>query len=145
MSRKKASPRPESRFDSRYPAHFIYAALVECVNHGSIRGSWPTTISGYPRGHNVKWVTRCQGTRGQISLTDTPLEPSIFGTRPTAPERNSSDKKAVLRDVQTACRCNCCGSKLAPFFHMVRVMVAILRARVRRAMVGRIPWVTRAR
>jgi hypothetical protein len=22
-------------------------------NHGSIRGSWPMAISGYPRGHNV--------------------------------------------------------------------------------------------
>src|SRR6266567_5193573 len=35
------------------------ASVVECVNHGSIRGSWPMAISGYPRGHNVKWVTRC--------------------------------------------------------------------------------------
>jgi hypothetical protein len=23
------------------------------VNHGSIRGSWPIAISGYPRGHTV--------------------------------------------------------------------------------------------
>jgi hypothetical protein len=23
------------------------------VNHGSIRGSWPMAISGYPRGHSV--------------------------------------------------------------------------------------------
>jgi hypothetical protein len=23
------------------------------VNHGSIRGSWPIAISGYPRGHSV--------------------------------------------------------------------------------------------
>ena len=44
-------------------------------------------ISGYPRGHNVKWVTRCRSTRGQISLTDTPLEPSIFRTRPTTTTR----------------------------------------------------------
>ena len=29
------------------------------AHHGSIRGSWPMAISGYPRGHNVKWVTRC--------------------------------------------------------------------------------------
>ena len=36
------------------------AKLVLKVNHGSIRGSWPMAISGYPRGHNVKWVTRCQ-------------------------------------------------------------------------------------
>jgi hypothetical protein len=30
------------------------AKLVLKVNHGSIRGSWPMAISGYPRGHNVK-------------------------------------------------------------------------------------------
>jgi len=29
------------------------ARVVECVNHGSIRGSWPMAISGYPREHNV--------------------------------------------------------------------------------------------
>jgi len=26
------------------------ASVVDCVNHGSIRGSWPMAISGYPRG-----------------------------------------------------------------------------------------------
>ncbi len=26
------------------------ASVVESVNHGSIRGSWPMAISGYPRG-----------------------------------------------------------------------------------------------
>src|SRR5215472_19220980 len=31
----------------------------------SIRGSWPMAISGYPRGHSVSWVTRCQGTQGR--------------------------------------------------------------------------------
>src|SRR6266568_4025850 len=80
--KKKVPPRPESRFVSRDPAHcsfgslgevgrFVHthrfsadrggysslrerqASVVECVNHGSIRGSWPMTISGYPRGHNV--------------------------------------------------------------------------------------------
>ena len=34
------------------------------------------------------------------------------------------------------------GVALAPFFPMVKVMVAISRARVRRAMVGRIPMAT---
>src|SRR5439155_12868687 len=85
--KKKVLPRPESRFVSRDPAHFPSASLqgfcllilisfsatggnsielrerqasvVDGVNHGSIRGSWPMAISGYPRGHNVKWVTRC--------------------------------------------------------------------------------------
>ena len=38
----------------------------------------------------------------------------------------------------------CLGSKLTPFFHMIKVMAAILRARVRRAMLVRIPFSTRA-
>ena len=49
-----------------------------------------------------------------------------------------------LSDAQAACRCNCLGSKLTPFFHMIKVMAAIFRARVRRAMLGRIPFSTRA-
>ncbi len=48
-------------------------------------------ISGYPRGHNVKWVTRCECTQGQISLTDTSLEPSISRIRPTTSRGNSSN------------------------------------------------------
>jgi hypothetical protein len=49
-----------------------------------------------------------------------------------------------LNDAQAACRCNCLGSKLTPFFHKIKVMAAIFRARVRRAMLGRIPFFTRA-
>ena len=102
-------------------------------------------ISGYPRRHNVIWVTRCKCTQGQISLTDTLLEPSISRTRPTTTEEKLVRWEGLfLSDAQAACRCNCLGSKLTPFFHMVRVIAAIFRARVRRAMVGRIPLSTRA-
>jgi hypothetical protein len=80
--KKKVLPRPDPRFLSRDPAHCSFASLEkfgllsilvsfsadgdaaveseraasEMVlhgNHGSIRGSWPMAISGYPRGHNV--------------------------------------------------------------------------------------------
>src|SRR6202790_432866 len=34
-------------------------------NHSSIGGSWPIAISGYPRRHSVKWVTRCRSTQGR--------------------------------------------------------------------------------
>lgn len=77
--KKKAPPRPEE-IVSRDPAHSVWWSLkrfgvlshsheaslllvarLECarrgkqddVNHGSIRGSWPIAISGYPRGHSV--------------------------------------------------------------------------------------------
>jgi len=84
--KKKVLPRPES-FSRSSPLNFHFsgeawpiahahkfpprmvampsssrerqARLRFKVNHGSIRGSWPMAISGYPRGHNVIWVTRC--------------------------------------------------------------------------------------
>src|SRR6516162_10471931 len=36
-------------------------------NHGSIRGSWPIAISGSPRGHSVRTVTRCRSTQGRTT------------------------------------------------------------------------------
>src|SRR5580765_6980411 len=47
------------------------------------------------------------------------------------------------RDAQAACRFNCLASNSTPFFQLVNVMAAIFRARVRRAIVGRIPFSTR--
>jgi len=82
---------------------------------------------------------------GPILLTDTPLEPSISRTRlPTIGEIHEDGKACFPGDAQAACRFKCLGSKLTPFFHMVKVMAAIFRARVRRAIVGRIPLATRA-
>ena len=82
---------------------------------------------------------------GPISLTDTHLEPSVWRTRPTTTRENRRRWKSLIpRDTQAACRFNGLASKLTPFFHIVKVMAAIFRARVRRAMVGRIPFSTRA-
>ena len=47
-----------------------------------------------------------------------------------------------LRDAQAVCRCNCWASNSTPFFQMVKLIAAIFRAKVRRAMVGRIPLAT---
>src|SRR3981081_1942937 len=114
-------------------------------NHGSIRGSWPMAISGYPRGHNVSGVTRCDIPRGRSHCLI--LLSNRASPEPDCPpsERIHEDGKACFTgDAQAACRFNCLGSKLTPFFHMVKVMAAIFRARVRRAIVGRIPLATRA-
>jgi len=82
---------------------------------------------------------------GPISLTDTHLEPSVLRTRPTITRENCRRWKGLIpRDTQAACRFNCLVSNCTPFFQMVNVMVAIFRARVRRAIVGRIPFSTRA-
>jgi hypothetical protein len=82
---------------------------------------------------------------GPISLTDTHLEPSVLRTRPTTTRENCRRWKGLIpRDTQAACRFNSLASNCTPFFQMVNVMVAIFRARVRRAIVGRIPFSTRA-
>ena len=45
---------------------------------------------------------------------------------------------------QAACRFSCSGSKRSPFFQMVKTIAAILRATVRRAIVGLIPVASKA-
>src|SRR5438552_14318499 len=48
-------------------------------------------------------------------------------------------KGLFTRDAQAACDFSLSASKFSPFFHRVSVMAAILRASVRRAMVGLMP------
>src|SRR4029077_2252730 len=82
---------------------------------------------------------------GPISWTDTHLEPSVLRTRPTTTRENRRRWKGLIpRDTQAACRFNGLASKSAPFFQMVNLMAATFRARVRRAIVGRMPFSTRA-
>jgi len=64
------------------------------VNHGSIRGSWPIAISGYPRGHSVQIRDSVPKHTGPTSLTDTTLEPSVSRTRPPTTPENYRDGKA---------------------------------------------------
>ncbi len=82
---------------------------------------------------------------GPISLTDTHLEPSVLRTRPTTTRENGRRWKGLIpRDTQAACRFNCLASNCTPFFPIVNLMAAIFGASVRRAIVGRIPFSTRA-
>jgi hypothetical protein len=82
---------------------------------------------------------------GPISLTDTPLEPSISRTRPTTTGENPRDGKPSSPEMlKLLAGYKFCGSKPTPFFHIVKAIVAILRASVRRAIVGRIPFSSRA-
>jgi hypothetical protein len=48
------------------------------------------------------------------------------------------------RDAQAACRCNSWASKHTPFFQIVKVIAAILRAKVRRAIAGLLPFASSA-
>ncbi len=78
---------------------------------------------------------------GPISLTDTHPRTEHLQNATDHHRRESQRGKAFFtRDAQAACRGNCLGSKLTPFFHIVKVIGAILRASVRRAIVGRIPF-----
>jgi hypothetical protein len=57
----------------------------------------------------------------------------------TTRKRFTGDGGLFTRDAQAACVFSLSASKFSPFFHRVSVMAAILRASVRRAMVGLIP------
>jgi hypothetical protein len=48
------------------------------------------------------------------------------------------------RDAQAACGFSCSASKCAPFFQTISVIAAIFRAKVRRAIEGLIPLVSKA-
>ena len=50
----------------------------------------------------------------------------------------------VLFDAQAACVFSCSASKRSPLFQSVKVMAAILRASVRRAISGSIPLASKA-
>jgi len=53
-------------------------------------------------------------------------------------------KGPFTRDAQAACDFSFSASKFSPFFHSVNVIAAILRASVRRAMVGLMPLASAA-
>jgi hypothetical protein len=66
--------------------------------------------------------------------------PSVSRTDRPPPRKNRWRWKEVLtRDAQAACDFSFSMSKFSPFFHTVKVMAAILRASVRRTMVGLMP------
>jgi hypothetical protein len=77
---------------------------------------------------------------GPNSLTDTlPRTERLKNPTDHPPENHQRWKGLSTRDAQATCRCNCLASKSTPFFHMVKVIAAIFRAKVSRAISGRIP------
>ena len=62
---------------------------------------------------------------------------------PTAIARNES-RDGLSTDAQAACCFRCSASKRTPFFQTIKVIAAILRAKVRRAIAGFIPVATKA-
>src|SRR5713226_2264052 len=66
------------------------------------------------------------------------LEPERLEDQPVIARNESRD--GLSTDAQAACCFRYSASKRTPFFQTSKVMAAILRARVRRAIVGLIPW-----
>jgi hypothetical protein len=93
-------------------------------------------------------ITQRLGATGTVSST------GVSHTHPrtrASPEptdhhqRRSPEMEGLFtRDAQAACDFSFSASKFSPFFHRVSVMAAILRASVRRAMVGLMPLASAA-
>jgi len=85
------------------------------------------------------------GARSMCSLTGfwiLTLEPERLDNQPAIARNESGD--GLSTDAQAACCFRCSASKRTPFFQTIKVMAAILRARVSRAIGGFIPLATRA-
>ena len=125
----------------RQPVSETWQALrLYGVNHGSICDSGPIAFSGCPRGHRVYTETGCQRHRVPTGVRYT--HPRTRASQePTGHHQRDQRrwKGLFTRDAQAACGFSFSGSKPSPFFHRVRVMAAILRASVRRAIVGFMP------
>ena len=82
-------------------------------------------------------TVRLQALR-MLTLEPERLKNQLATTRTRSPEMEG----LFTRDAQAACDFSLSASKFSPFFHRVSVMAAILRASVRRAIVGLMPLVS---
>src|SRR5262249_60314620 len=83
--------------------------------------------------------TRLQAI-GMLTLEPERLKNRLATTRTRSPEMDGT----VHRNAQAACNFSFSASKSSPFFQSVSVMAAILRASLRRAMVGLMPLASEA-
>ena len=75
---------------------------------------------------------------GMLTLEPERLKNQLATTR----QRLLEMEGIFTRDAQAACDFSLSASKFSPFFHRASVMAAILRASVRRAIVGLMPLVS---
>jgi hypothetical protein len=83
-----------------------------------------------------------QSTRSLRALWILTLEPERLENQPVIVRDESSD--GLSTDAQAACCFRYSASKPTPFFQTIKVIAAILRASVRRAIAGFIPLATQA-
>src|SRR2546425_4069936 len=93
------------------------------------------------RGIGISRRLSASGTLGAYRrLGCSPSNPSVSRTNGPPPEEDRRRWKGLFTgDAQAACDFSFATLKISPFFHRVSVMAAILRASVRRAMVGLMP------
>jgi len=114
---------------------------VKC-DHSSIWDSWPMAFSGYPRGPRVGCETRCPKHAAPNLPAETRSRTRV-SREPHGTAREDPQHGAVsVRDTQAVCGFRCWASKHTPLFHTIRTIVAIFRAKVRRAISGRMPLAT---
>ena len=104
------------------------------------------TFFGYPKEHRVKSETLVFYQHGGLTLTVATLPRTKRLKNPTATAKDETPGMGnglSVRGAQAACF-KCLASKLAPFFHTISVIAAIFRAKVRRAIVGRLPLASKA-
>jgi len=109
-----------------YPRLFAYRFFW--LSEGGIRFHRETWCPKHPHSLTGLWI-----------LT---LEPERLENQPAMAGNESRD--GLSTDAQAACCFRCSASKRAPFFQTIKVMAAILRARVRRAIAGFVPLATKA-
>ena len=114
------------------------------THHGSIGDSWPMAFSGCPRGPRVGCETKCPRHICLTSRLRLALEPECLD-EPTATAREDPrDGADSIRNTQAACGFRYWASKRAPFFQRCKVIAAIFRASVRRAISGWMPLASSA-
>ena len=118
--------------------------VVKFGDHSSIWDSWPIAFSGYPRGPRVVLRLGARSTQRLTNRLRLALEPEC-PENPTATAREiPRDGADSIKDTQAVCGFRCWASKHAPLFHTIKTMVAIFLAKVRRAISGRMPLVSKA-
>ena len=96
-------------------------------------------VRGGIRFHRETW---CRSTLQPNGILDTHPRTRASGEPTAITQRNPGTKFST--DAQAACGFRYSASKRTPFFQTINVMAAILRARVRRAIVGFMPLATKA-
>ena len=97
------------------------------------------------RGIGISQRLSATGTVHLQAIRMLTLEPERLKNQLATTRKSSPEMEGLFtRDAQAACDFSLLASKVSPFFHKASVMAAILRASVRRAMVGLMPLASAA-